>query len=905
MKKSHLSLFVPSVAVGIIFLIVLAMGGFWPFGKATVDYYDMAQWAYPFYYHNFDELAGVKSFLFDWYTNLGRVIPGLNEPSPFDLLFLIIPRNRILEWMSVLMLIKIMAMAFTQNLFIGYIKPDIPFSYRLMLAGGYGMCGFVLVNYTVPMWLDMAVFVPLILMFSQKALKTGKFAGLVITVFLIMLDDYYFTIQTLMFVFLIGGAYLIYRRFTNKGTDPENLYVLRFAAGIVIAVALSAFSWIPDIANGMTSARFSNGTSEGGIIATYLETIAQISPAYLSRWFSLFGLSFPAALLLWDSKRLVSKKRYAGIIFAAVCILMPASQLFCESIHLLLHFMSYVNYPMRNGFMIYCIVSAFAAGLYERNENEAAYNDITKPGIIKTATGAVISAAVIIAFHVWYLAHPGLSDHFIMLFGLGIMTALCFINLAFIGTAGGRYARLAVFVWVAELALFGMIMIGKPLYDSPYGNDPEQEGDYIRISDQLVASFGDSFQTGDDAATFRVKNPDTSLNANYGVIMRRETLSGWTNLATGEQIDGAVSLGYSSQFTRILDAGGNIFADTILHITDIISHRELPEKLYDKISEATVVTDNATGQTQEYYLYKNRYELPFAIPVQSIPDMSDAETVADTVNAYASAMGAGGIATVIKAEPSSENGGAKEYAIDVTGNKALYFKGDCVDAEYYNTTIRVNGTPVPVPSIKENENVLFPAHFNNNSLELGAFSDETVNVRVEMDDSDPDKVYDHYFYAIDLDALGKLCEDMAGATGTQRTRRGLRISPSDACTGCTGFLVPVPYNSGWSATAGGKKLSVSDAGGLFMYVKSDGKEEITMSYFPTYMLCGIVTAVIGLICFAALVLYDRKHTRKCTKADIILARIYIAAFAAASLVIYVIPLLYAGGEVIKHLFDAR
>ncbi|MBR2529736.1 MAG: hypothetical protein IKE35_01775 [Lachnospiraceae bacterium] len=48
MKKSHLSLFVPSVAVGIIFLIVLAMGGFWPFGKATVDYYDMARWAYPF-----------------------------------------------------------------------------------------------------------------------------------------------------------------------------------------------------------------------------------------------------------------------------------------------------------------------------------------------------------------------------------------------------------------------------------------------------------------------------------------------------------------------------------------------------------------------------------------------------------------------------------------------------------------------------------------------------------------------------------------------------------------------------------------------------------------------------------------------------------------------------------------
>ena len=84
----------PAVVVGILFMIILALNGLWPFGKATIDYYDMAQWADPFYYHNFDQLRGLKSFVYDWYSGLGREIPGLCEPSVFDVMLYIIPRHR-------------------------------------------------------------------------------------------------------------------------------------------------------------------------------------------------------------------------------------------------------------------------------------------------------------------------------------------------------------------------------------------------------------------------------------------------------------------------------------------------------------------------------------------------------------------------------------------------------------------------------------------------------------------------------------------------------------------------------------------------------------------------------------------------------------------------------------------
>ena len=117
----------PPAVTGLLFLTILAINGMWPFGRETIDYYDMAQQAVPFYYHNYDELHGVKSFVFDWYINLGRVIPGLSEPSLFDILLYLVPRSFILESMSLLMTVKIMAAAFSMNLFVRYVNKDLPY----------------------------------------------------------------------------------------------------------------------------------------------------------------------------------------------------------------------------------------------------------------------------------------------------------------------------------------------------------------------------------------------------------------------------------------------------------------------------------------------------------------------------------------------------------------------------------------------------------------------------------------------------------------------------------------------------------------------------------------------------------------------------------------------------------
>ncbi len=896
-QKKIIEYILPALVVGVIFLVVLFLNGLWPFGKETIDYYDMAQQAEAFYFHNYDELYGLKSFVFDWYTNLGRGIPGLSEPSVYDVFLLLFPRDHIPEAMSFLMMIKIMASAFFMGLFIRYVNEKMPYIYRLMLSAGYGLCGFVLINYTIPQWLDMASFVPLVLMFSQISLKKGKILGLSLSVFAVALIDIYFSIQMLMMLFLLGGAFYVSRFLDRKKTgEKTELFTGRFLLGILTGVGLSAFSFIPDIVFSLSSARFDNGSTDSGLIGAYLSILENIQPAYLSRWFALLSLAFPAALAAVGVIRLIRKKQYGSVAFYTICVFMLTSQLVLESIHLILHFGSYVNYPVRNSFMIYAVIAGIAAASYDGTQEK---EDSSHRPALWTATGCILAAAAAPLFSKIYSSKTNLTDHDILYFTMGLMALFAVLHFVLITVKGYRTGGISFGLWAAELMIFGIIMIGKPHYATQYGNDPEQEGEYIRIASQLKDGFGDLLETGEKAATKRIKNPDTSLNANYGVVMRRETLSGWTSFATADQITGAATLGYSSQFTRLLDSGGNIFSDTMLHITESVGTEEPDDALFEKTQEIQVVTDHITGTKGTYYLAKNRYELPFAIPVKDSDVLFSAGgDIVDTLNAYAKAFGA---KETIAYYPENEKNekdekGHKIVTLEISarGKCSLYLEGECVDCEYKNTKISVNGKTVLIPSIKETDNDLFPAHFNNNSVPLGSFENETVTVTIDTYTGISDDTVGTDVYAIDTDALALLCEDMPDGICVSSGRRSLEIKTDELPDGYEGLLVPVPYADGWTVKVNGSDEKITPVGGLFMFVPiKDGNNTVYLSYFPPYMKAGFVIAFISAAAVILFTLNDRKRKISPVKADGILAGLYATAFAALFVVIYAIPVIYA------------
>lgn len=882
--KTIIEYTMPALCVGVLFLIALMLNGLWPFGDKTIDYYDMAQQAESFYHHIYDAIHGVKSFVYDPYTNLGRAVPGMkNTLSVFNLLLFCVPRHMIMECMSFLMMVKIMAGATTMYIFVKYLSPKMPYCYRLILSAGYGLCGYVLVNYTIPQWLDMYAYVPLLLMFCQIALSEGRIAGLSITLFLIAINDYYFPMLALLYIFCAGGAYTVYSFvMRRKDGQKEELFAGRFALGIILGLLMSSFTWLPDIAATFTSARFANASTEGtGIVGSYLYLLSNTTPAYLSRWFALLGLSVPASFAALSLYRDIKDKKIASVIFRLSLIAMITAQLFLESIQILTHFGSYVNYPVRNGYLIYCVICAIAAKGYKADES---LDEEKKTGYDFLLAG-ILSVLVVAVLRKMYVNALPMSDHTVLIMTMGAMLALMLCHIFVERSKIKGKSFLTFGLWACEILMFSVIMLGKPLYESPYGNDKEQEGEYIRTADSLREDLGDDLL--ENAKTRRIKNSDTSLNTNYGMVMGRETLSGWTGQATYDQIDGATSLGYSSQYLRILDSGGNIFSDTLLHITGEVSLIKPDSRLYTEVATA-----------DGYGLYRNNFSLPFAIPVTDIDAITNyGGGNIELFNAFAKAIGAKEeIAQTIDAAGSYDMDGHvfTEYKTGISGKKAVYLCGGCIDSDRYNAIVSVNDVDVLVPSIKEPDNVYFPAHFNNNTLFLGVFEDETFTASVDIDASDPDGVFTPEVYSIDIDVLSKLCDDAGKDITVEMGKRSYDITFNEHVNG---VLIPVPYEAGWSAEVDGFKTDITSIRGLFMYIPVTGRT-LHLSYFPPYMKTGFVIAALAFMALAGFVYMTRdKEIRTCI-VDRVILPVYMAAFIALAVAIYVIPLIYAAIRII-------
>ena len=71
---------------------------------------------------------------------------------------------------------------------------------------------------------------------------------------------------------------------------------------------------------------------------------------------------------------------------------------------------------------------------------------------------------------------------------------------------------------------------------------------------------------------------------------------------------------------------------------------------------------------------------------------------------------------------------------------------------------------------------------------------------------------------------------------------------------------------------------------------------VHMTYFPPFMPAGIATAFASVVILAVIFIKDRKKEPVADRSDIMFGRIYLAAFAVAFTVIYVIPCIGAAGR---------
>ncbi|MCR5233663.1 MAG: YfhO family protein [Lachnospiraceae bacterium] len=1023
--RKRLHYILPSVITMVLYSIILAVKGIYPFGNNTIDYYDMAQQIAAFYYHTYDWLHGTKSFFYDWYTALGvnmaMSTSGCSNISPFNLFFLFIKRDSLLKSLSVFNGLKLMCMSFTMYFYLHRTYKSTPLFFKAVASVGYAFCGFVLVLYITNQWVDIAVMFPLIMYFYDRLIETGRIKGYVITLAITLIASYYLGFMILIFIFLYTGLKLVTGPIFKE--EKRDMNLLSLGNGTLLSLMSSAFILVPQLMQMLSSARFKNG-NEGeadGAFGRYIEIISRVKGDYTTRWWTLLGVSFAAAVILTG---LIRYRKDKKLMFTTLSlILMMVLELFFESINLIWHFGSYVQYPIRNGFIINFVFAylmcLYAGKMYgEEDVHSHRAVDAEETEKVSDVGNGYLSFAVTIFGFLIFIAfmrnHPGMQLRrvFHITSFMMLVTFICYFfllnsqkliqishyigrntnkssqregdktyagkgdadsvvnstddntdnignsnedNTGSTGNTGNssgdkeghkqdgkeskRYGW-AAGIMALEILCYGFLLFGKPDFITGYAEEPEQDGEFIYTCNELR----DRLDLDSDFLT-RIKNPDESLNANYGLVLMQPALSNWTHMiAPGEQT-GAAAWGYTIQFTRLLDAGGTVFSDALLGICKVISSVPMDECLYEPVASARVTTDHRSGDETEYTMYRPEYMLPFGILLGS----SDTDNPAgegsypDVVqlhnSIYHSMITRGAKPTediahwIIRKEHTMEpdelfssagidteaylNGRTVTINATIEDECALYLLGSGGDMEYANCTIEVMGgslsgtdnsnvsddgyTMIGIPTIKDPGNVYYPAHFNNNAVYLGCFGNEKARIRVTMDLAKGEP-FDVDIMGLSMDAVKYVCEECIGISGDNMSAGGRTLdfdvssAGSDSC-----IMLPLTYDKGWKIRINGQKVKAEQYAGLFMrFPLFEGDNKISMRFTPQGTAPGVLVTVLALVMMFVYIVLRRispdalEHFAE-SVVDLVspaIERGYLVVFVLAVMFVYIVPVLY-------------
>ncbi|MBO4374618.1 MAG: YfhO family protein [Lachnospiraceae bacterium] len=897
--------------MAVIFLAVLAVKGIWPFGANTIDYYDMGQTNAPLYYHIWDFLHGRGSLFYTPFLDGGQNLSMAGaiqwNISIFNLFYYLIPRSLCFKSLSLFTGLRLVFMAVNMCIFLGdrgtvllspfsgRQKDRPPVSFIIAMSVAYGLCGYVLTHYTITTYLDMAALFPLLMLSLFGVLQNrddiciGKRPVIKRTaIYALCLGyttalSYYLGFMNLIFILLVSGTYI----FLIVPKEERKAVSSKLVIGTVTGLMISAFMLLPAALQMTTSSRF-NSNLQGSPLGTIKDILWSIgADMYYIKGFAVFGCFLAMAFIITGLVRF-RKERRINLFLCLFCFY-PCALIIFESINLLWHMGTYYHYPIRCGYLIpftLLTAGAYFAARYEGDKgdrgtvllspvstSEPGDMDVAIPteaekrrqkdrppvsrSLLRLMTGYIIftTLAVILGVAVLriYLGHGVWEIHDLFRAYLVFAAVMLLIYLAFIffKRPDGVFIFLAV-----ELCVGAYIGFGMPNFTDVFSSDPEQSGAYVQTSSALQQDMKIR-----ESVTDRIKNPDTMLNANYGMVIRRATVGGWANTARRDQLEAAMAFGYNAHFMRILDSGGTLFSDALLHVTQTLTCRD---DLY---------TDEAwekTAQADGYTLFDNKYILPFIMLTDpSFSGAYDGDTDArEMTEEYYRAVYKGAVGKEAGSDEFAEWLDLKDLHID--GSKALYLHGG------KGEEIKVNGKTIPVPTIGYPDNKTFPAGFNSNLLYLGLYEDEDVKIEGISKDA---KVL-----SIDLKALEELCALCKKEIPSEYSGSAYKFTFSADRSGQA--LIPLTYDRGFMAYVNGRKVPVKNIDDLFMGIPVEkGENAILLQFVPKGYNIGIIITILGLIAaFIVLPFFDENLIGTVSK--------YLTAvcYALALTILYIIPI---------------
>ena len=882
---------VPGIITGLVMIVILILKGIWPFGSSRIDYFDNMQQVAPLYAHLWDFMHGKASIWFDWYTGLGTnvsmSISAFSMITPFNLLLYFVPRSYILESISIITLVKMIFMSVAMYALINKKYNNLVYGLKVMFSCMYAFCGYVILyGSCFTPWMDIVAFFPILIMAYDRMLETGKKMLYICMIALCFIINYYLSAMSLIYIFLICGIRMVVMQERKQWKETA----WNVGIGTIAGIGLSAFVLVPVFAQLSSSQR---GGASKGLLSQYAGWITSSivtdgAMAALQRWMMLYGLAFVIAVIIMGIK--IYKSDRKQLIYSVAMLVVALGPVLMEATNLMWHFGSYNGYTLRNGYLISFTLICVAAGMAEKM-----FADIPLKGAFyrrQTAVVAVIGAVYVMIYNILPINNEMLAmAFFIMIF------AVMFAVYMFMLIRKKEFNCKSVILVIAlELFIGAYALIGPPKF---YTYEDYQIGDYVQYANDAADSLDI-----EESATDRIVNPDISLNANYPLILRRGALSSFTAALEDDTQSYAKRWGYSKYFLWLLDSGGTVFSNAVLHVTQAVNINELDSALY--------TLEKKEG---DYSLYNTNYNLPFGFCVDSSfskLDMTNVDWITYHNRMY-KAMTGDKETFVTRIYPQAETAGnIKSMTINVGSRSAIYMniadvKKPNADANASKLEssihVYVNGEAVVVPTLGDVNNTAYFTDYNNNLLYLGIFEDEDVQIKIEYDKPKYMNQSKMTIGLLNMEKMDKLCEDFADKqTDVSYTNNTLTVKINSDGTKDYA-LIPVIKSANWTVTLDGKTVKTKEIAGLFTGVQDhEGENTLVFTFVPKGRNAGLlITLVTLLITVLCLVINYKRTINVPVWAKCCAQYIYIGLFAIVVAAMFLVPVMSTIPAAIYHI----
>lgn len=784
--------------VSTVWTLACALKGIHPFGDYVLSVGDMREQSIPVYTFLWDVMHGQKSLFFDWDIGLGNNMAGVVSHftliSPFNLFLLLIKRSAVETAMFYFFLIKIIAIALGVRFVFRRWFPDLNRCLLYAFCILYTFCPFLVEYYRIPSWYDIAFVFPFVMYFYVEMMngrQTGLAYSLCLAVFGIMTFQHTYMLAILL-ILMTGGLLIIDR---NK----YGCYMLRWIGMSVLAAMLSACVLLPGALQIMTAGRLDDSFDFMAI----LESIYIFFPA---KWSKLINLGIPFGLLLCGWRKTWKEREFWWLLYVDMLMLLPIG---LESTNMLWHGGPYEGYTMRFSYMLTFWVVVTGMYSYQINRETSRQETDKERERQVGKTILLLAALILLGIVLYYMAISKTSIVLIIL--IVLLTMMVGGNV--FGMDAARYSRVillaAVMISIAILPHNIILQYNKDNSDVRFYNT-------VRVKEKEA----------DRPVLDRIKNMDIS-SQNYPQLLNRSAIGNYTASEGVEQIYSVVDMGYALVGNRMSDWGGTIFSDALLGTTEVMTTKEVSERLYTKKTSG-----------EEYQIYDCNYVYENGILIQRDYDMS----VKEEDNPFLL---------------------QNEMAVSILGEElfTLYeVPADTVEIPIEEESILygyVPGIPNPATTVnvieimdtetgKTTERKM-ASGWDNGIINLGIYDGQSVCIRVER----AKDIGTMYFALLPLAKLKEYEPVYAQNFQYTTSKHTLRASLEVDDEGERLFL-PIYHDEGWECWVNGKSVNIDTflSGGMVIPLVK-GENHISLRYYPSGLKLGILCSFLGGVLFIA------------------------------------------------------